>query len=704
MSKRIISTKKRNTYSLERKRFSRLFMITSVLMLVALFTWQCKTDDYVAINAGPCPVVISVTPASGAKLVGRSEVNASQQAPRTTLVTATFNKKMDPKTINGSTFMVKVTGGSELTGNVTYSVADSTAIFTASGKFADNTTYEARVTTGVKDLMGNSLQEDKVWAFSTGATILPIITALSPANMATNIALNKVITATFSVTMDQSTITASNFTLKNAGVIVLGTVTGTGTGASFTPTVALSPYTLYTASITMAVKNADGSALAKDTTWTFTTADNIPKVNTTDPTKNATLVPLNKTVSAIFSVAMNPTTITSTNFTLKRSGIVVNGVVGYSGTTATFNPNNDLLSNTVYTATIRAGVKNTNGTALAKDTVWTFTTATILAPNVILTDPSDQDGNVALNQNVMATFSEPMDNLTITTTTFKIMEGLNPVSGVVTSVGNIATFNPNSDFVAGKTYTATITNGVKNLIGANMVSDYVWTFSIPTVPVVTPDFLKSAGRFGIIAGVGISNNAGASVINNLDVGIVPGVRSSVTGFPPATLVNGAIYCSDDLMPAGTPAMLIAAKADLVAAYLLVEGATAPAPATVSGDLGGQTLVPGIYKSTSTLMVQNGNLTLDAKGDANAIFIFQVASAFTTVGGSGGSIILTGGAQAKNIYWQTGSSATIGNYTEFYGNVLALQSITMGAYSTAVGRMLARNGSVTMTSTNTISKP
>lgn len=704
MTKRIISTKKTNASTLKRKRFPRLFTITSILMLVALFTWQCKDDDYVAIDGGPCPVVISVTPLSGATLVGRSAVSASEQAVRTTLVTATFNKKMDPKTINGSTFMVKVTGGLEVAGTVTYSVADSTAIFTASSKFADNTTYEARVTTGVKDLIGNALQQDKVWAFSTGTTILPVITALSPANLATNVAFNKVITATFSVAMDQSSITPSTFMLKKAGVTVLGSVTGTGTGASFTPTVALTPFTLYAATITMAVKNADGSALAKDTTWTFTTADLIPKVLTTDPTKAATLVPLSKTVSAIFSVAMNPSTITSTNFTLKRSGVVVNGVVGYTGTTATFNPINDLLSNTVYTATIKAGVKNTNGTPLAKDTVWTFTTATVLAPTVILTDPSDQDGNVALSQNVMATFSETMDNATITSTTFTIMEGLNPVLGGVSYAGNVASFNPDNDFVAGKTYTAKITNAVKNLTGTNMVNDYVWSFSIPTVPVVTVDILKSAGRFGILAGVGISNNAGPSVINNLDVGIVPGVRSSVTGFPPATVVGGAIYTYDDLVPAGTPAMLDQAKADLVAAYLYLEGATAPAPATVSGDLGGQTLAPGIYKSTSTLMVQNGDLTLDAQGNANAVFIFQVASAFTTVGGAGGSIILTGGAQAKNVYWQTGSSATIGNYTDFYGNVLALQSITMGAYSNAVGRMLARNGAVTMTSTNTISKP
>ena len=204
--------------------------------------------------------------------------------------------------------------------------------------------------------------------------------------------------------------------------------------------------------------------------------------------------------------------------------------------------------------------------------------------------------------------------------------------------------------------------------------------------------------------MGVSNNAGFSVINNLDVGIYPGSRSSVTGFPPATVVGGAIYAADDIAPPGTPAMLAQAKLDLVAAYLFAEGATTPAPATVSGDQGGLTLAPGIYKSTSTLLIQNGNLTLDGQGNPNATWIFQVASAFTTVGGAGGSIILTGGAQAKNIFWQTGSSAVIGDYTTFYGNVLALQSITMNSYAVATGRMLAQNGAVVMTGTNTINKP
>jgi hypothetical protein len=173
-------------------------------------------------------------------------------------------------------------------------------------------------------------------------------------------------------------------------------------------------------------------------------------------------------------------------------------------------------------------------------------------------------------------------------------------------------------------------------------------------------------------------------------------------------VGGAIYAADDAAP--VPAMLTQAKLDLTAAYLFAEGAVSPAPVTISGDQGGKTLTPGIYKSTSTLLIQSGDLTLDAQGDASAVWIFQIASDFTTIGGgpfpspSGGNVILTNNAQAKNIYWQVGSSATIGDYTSFNGNILALTSITMNAYSVATGRMLAINGAVVMTSTNIINKP
>jgi len=239
---------------------------------------------------------------------------------------------------------------------------------------------------------------------------------------------------------------------------------------------------------------------------------------------------------------------------------------------------------------------------------------------------------------------------------------------------------------------------------SDIASDYnvVISGGCPSINTLDTN-LNSAGGFGILAGTAITST-GASVISNVDVGLSPGVHSSITGFPPAIVVNGAVYASDDIAPPGIAARLIQAKQDLTNAYLFAEGATAPAPATVAGDQGGKTLAPGIYKSTSTLLIQSGDLTLDAQGNANASWIFQIASDFTTIGGAGGNVILTGGAQAKNITWQVGSSATIGNGTSFKGNILALTSITMNTGSTIDGRLLARNGAVVLSGTNIINGP
>jgi hypothetical protein len=347
---------------------------------------------------------------------------------------------------------------------------------------------------------------------------------------------------------------------------------------------------------------------------------------------------------------------------------------------------------------------------LASDYVWSFTTGLTSTPTVLSTDPINLATNVPLNKVVSGIFSEAMDPLTITSSTFTLMIGATPVAGAVNYSGTTATFTPTSNLLSGSNYTATFTTGVKNLAGVSLASNYVWNFSTsaPLGPAVIN--LNSVARFGIIAGVGVSNNAGFSVINNLDVGIYPGARSSVTGFPPATVVGGAIYCSDDVAPPGTAAMLLQAKNDLVTAYNQAAGATLPAPAVAPADLGGKTLAPGIYTSSSTMLLQNGDLTLDAQGDANAVWIFQVGSSFTSVGTSpfpspsGGNVILAGGAQAKNVFWQVSASATIGDFTHFQGTILAFSSITMNSGAVAEGRMLARNASVVMTDTNIINKP
>ncbi|WP_413998531.1 Ig-like domain-containing protein [Flavobacterium sp. W1B] len=533
--------------------------------------------------------------------------------------------------------------------------------------------------------------------------VCPVVTSETPLNGSINVPLDQVITATFNEDMDASTFTKTTFIVQGATTID-GNVSFSGKTATFTPTANLKANTTYTAIIKTAVKDLMGNALQTDYIWTFSTGATVrPSVILTDPLSNATNVAINKTVTANFNMLMNSATINSTTFTLKQGTTVVAGTVTDNGMTAFFDPTVNLAANTEYTATITIGAKNTQGTTLAADFVWKFTTGSSVAPKVVSTDPLNNASSVALNKKITADFSMLMDPSTINDTNFTLKNGTTTITGIVTYSGTIATFSPSSDLVTGTTYTATIKAGAKNLAGTPLANDYVWTFNT-NAPIIGGAVINlgTAARFGILAGVGVSNNAGFSVINNLDVGISPGVRSSVTGFPPATIVGGAIYASDDIAPAGIAAMLTQAKLDLTNAYLFVEGASYSAPITVAGDQGGKTLVAGIYKSTSTLLVQNGDLTLS--GSATDVWIFQVASAFTTVGGAGGNIILSGGAQAKNIYWQTGSSATIGNYTNFSGNILALQSITMGDHAKATGRMLARNGAVIMTHTNIISKP
>jgi hypothetical protein len=268
-----------------------------------------------------------------------------------------------------------------------------------------------------------------------------------------------------------------------------------------------------------------------------------------------------------------------------------------------------------------------------------------------------------------------------------------------TTAGAMMMVNPGNHI--GGSYTVNaytdlgVTTVVRDGIFIKRNNKYNLTIIIPFID------LKTAKEFGILSGVGISSS-GLSIINDMDVGISPGLRSDITGFPPATVVNGAIYAPDD--SPGTSTMLTQAKTDLTNAYLSAKDAVSPVPIIVAGDIGGSTLTPGIYKSFSSLMVQTGSLTLDAQGNSNAFWVFQITDALTTIGGAGGDIILLNGAKAENIFWQVGSSATIGDNTSFKGNILALTSITLNTGALIEGRLLARNGAIVLSSSNIINKP
>jgi hypothetical protein len=193
-----------------------------------------------------------------------------------------------------------------------------------------------------------------------------------------------------------------------------------------------------------------------------------------------------------------------------------------------------------------------------------------------------------------------------------------------------------------------------------------------------PVLLGTTNAFAVLGGSTITNT-GPTVING-DLGLHPG--TAVTGFPPGT-VNGAMHLTD--------AVAAQAKSDLVTAYN--DAAGRPLTATTPPDVGGQRYVAGVYRTGSVPSLGlTGNLTLDAQGDPRAVFIFQVESTLVTATDS--SVSLINGAQACNVFWKVGSSATLGTRTAFVGNVMALTSISVNDGVTVNGRLMARNGAAT----------
>jgi hypothetical protein len=529
-------------------------------------------------------------------------------------------------------------------------------------------------------------------------TTAPTVSSTDPANTATAVAINKRIAATFSEAMDAATISAANFTLRQGATPVAGTVTYVGTTATFAPASALAVNTTYTATMTTGVKDLAGNALANNFAWSFTTGaapdTTAPTVSFTDPANAATAVALNKIVTATFSEAMDPLTISPATFTLKQGLSPVAGTVTYAavGATATFSPVSALAVGTTYTATISTGAKDLAGNPLLNNFAWSFTTGAApdtTRPTVLATVPANAATGVATNQTINATFSEAMDPLTISTATF-LVTGATPVTGTVAYdvVSKIATFRAASALAANTVYAARITTGARDLAGNALGANFAWSFTTAATTAGQGAVdLGSASPFAVLAGSTVTSTGGTTV--NGDLGLSPG--TAVTGFPPG-VVNGAIHAGD--------AVAAQAQLDLTSAYNDAAGRTVGA-ITVAGNLGGQTLTPGLYKSTSSLEISSGDLTLDAQGDANAVFIFQMGSTLTTT--SGRQVILSGGARAANIFWQVGSSATLGTTSVMKGNILALASITLTTGATLEGRALARTAAVALDA-NTITIP
>jgi hypothetical protein len=543
-------------------------------------------------------------------------------------------------------------------------------------------------------------------------SFVPTVTATNPADGVTGVNLNQAIAVTFSQRMSPASISANLILQRPNGSLVNGTINFYGRTAIFRPSLNLTLNIKYTATVRAAASDLAGIPLGRAFVWSFTTGATSdttkPTVTFTNPADTAVSVPINQRIIAMFSEDMSPGSLSTATFTVtKPGGVAIKGTVAYASGSVTFRPSYALRTNTHYIATITTGAKDLAGNAMASNYVWSFDTGAssdIVRPTVTSTNPLSNATLVPIDQKVNATFSEAMNYATITTGDFRLTWSGGNVVGTVTyfydATNNvtIASFVPQANLLINTLYTATITTEAldlaDNALSGNTPSgNYVWQFTTGSVAGLGTVPLGAATNFAVLAAATVTNTSTATNVTG-DIGLWPG--TSVTNFPPG-IDNGAMHVNDPAAQAG--------EADLTIAYNDAKGRVGAFTPAI-GNIGGLVFTPGLYRSgTSTAISGGGDLILDAKGDPHAVFIFQIGSTLTTSSGLG--VTLRGGAKSSQIFWQVGTSATIGTGTHFAGNILAKTSITLVSGAVVDGRALAGaadlTGAVTMDN-NTVVRP
>ena len=410
----------------------------------------------------------------------------------TTTVSATFSE--DVFGVNGSTFTLSQGAQQVVTTFTFMSGANPVATLTPAAQLLPSTTYTASLSSSIVDTGGAPLPA-KSWTFTTAAdTAGPMVVARSPMPNATGVALNATVTAQFNENV--MGVSGTTFTLANGGTPIAGTVTysaGTRT-ATFTPSAALPPSTLLTATLTSGITDTSSNALMNaPVTWTFTTAADTtaPTVTMRMPAPNATMVPLSTTIAVQFSEPVMG--VTTSSFTV-NDGAAVAGTLASTmgGREWTFTPSAAFAANDTVTVTLTTAIQDSSGNALAAPVTWMFTTAPdTTAPTVTLRSPAANATMVATNTTIVATFDEPVTN--VTTSTFTVNAG-GAIAGTLASGmgGRQWTFTPSAALANNTAVTVTLTTGITDLASNALASPVTWMFTTipdtmaPTVMTRTP--------------------------------------------------------------------------------------------------------------------------------------------------------------------------------------------------------------------------
>ena len=681
------------------KKLPAAFAFALVILLTG-----CAQDDVVEI-IGECPVVLSTVPDTDAINVPLDQV-----------ITVTFNEEVDPETINEDTFTVD--GSTQLVGTVTSSGA--TATFKPSADLEPNTTYTGMVTTSVKDPLGNALQQNHVWTFTTipavtlsaspeaGGTLNgagafadeSLVTVSANPNEGftfTNWTVGETVVSTsssYQFEMDGNTELMANFTAVVAGNLTVnlsslpiagGTTTGSEQySANSSVTVEAVPNTGY-----VFVNWTEGETIASTSpSYTFILTENRTLVaNYSLVLENQFAVILSANPSAggstngsgSFDAEENVTVAATPNNGYAFVNWTVDGeeVSTESSYTFAISANKTLEANfevKTYTLNVTAEngsvakVPNEQNYNSGAEVVLTATPATGYEFTSWSGDATGSDNPLTVtmnsNQNITANFSIIVTAFTLNVTAQNGSVSKNPDNVTYNDGDSVElTPTPNSgyEFTSWSGDATGTDNPLTVLMNSN--KNITANFTLVNNPNIQGINLGSAGDFVVLSGSGITNTAVSTKLIG-DVGSFP--TATINGLDQTNVV-GKLYTTAD-------PLVGVAKTDLTAAYNDAQARSLNA-ISLPGQLGGLTLTPGLYVNSSSTGISGtgpqGILTLH--GDENAVWIFKMGSTLVTDPAT--SIVLSGGAKAENIYWIVGTSATLGTTSVFHGNILAEISIT-----------------------------
>ena len=499
-------------------------------------TWTFTTGaDTVA------PMVVQRTPAVGATNV---TLNST--------VTARFDETVIG--VSGTTFTL-ADGATPIAGTVTYTAASRTATFTPTASLPPGRVLTATLTSGITDAASNALSGAPVtWTFTTVSdTTAPMVVMRTPGPGATNVSTATNIVVLFDEAV--TGVTAASFTV-NDGAAVAGTLTSAMAGRewTFTPSAALTVNATVTVTLTSAIKDLSNNALAgAPVTWTFTTAPDTtaPMVTNRTPAPAATMVATNTTIVVTFDEAVMG--VTAATFTV-NDGAAVAGTLASSmgGRQWTFTPSAAFANNDVVTVTLTTGIQDLAGNALAAPVTWMFTTlADTTPPTVTNRVPAPSATMVAINTTIVATFSEPVTN--VTAASFTVNDGVAVAGTLASSMGGSQwTFTPSAALPNNTVVTVTLTTAITDLASNPLAAMVQWTFTtlpdtiaptvVTRVPAPNATGVSQTGQVVITFSEPVMNVNNTS-FTIVDATTVAGTRTSSNGgrtwtFTPSMQIPG----------------------------------------------------------------------------------------------------------------------------------------------------------------------